>query len=76
MAFVAPPHCGQRRVILLGLLLLLISTLVSCQAACFFTTRVVAFYASSNKLPVQKRQLLVVRGMFATEGEQFPRVSG
>jgi hypothetical protein len=76
MAPVAPPRCRQRRVIFWPVFATHIDYLSDCQAACFFTTRVVAFYAASKKLPVQNRQLLAVPGMFATEDDKFLRVSG
>jgi hypothetical protein len=55
MAHVALPRCGSMRVIPWSVFASPTVYLFHCQACCFLTTRAVAFDASSEELPVQKR---------------------
>jgi hypothetical protein len=66
MAHVALPRCGSMRVIPWPVSASPTMFFLTAKR-CLLTTRAVAFYTSSEKLPVQKRQLL------ATQGSVFTR---
>jgi hypothetical protein len=71
MAHVALPRCGSMRVIPWSVSTSPTVYLFDCQACCLLTTRAVVFYASSEELPVQKKQLLATQGSVLQDGTSW-----